>query len=590
MIPSQRFHDSLNLRGEESPDCIPEESYQNHNLGDDEDHEKTLIRKIVSIFTISPYDWQFILTEFIYSIDWDAKANPVARPMGHALTFGFYGMRLLQDALIKPNQHHLNTPSDAFNLAQSKTLMEYGLPNQVLRGNVLRSNSQADWYLLALSQLSAFFKVSIAILLLTNAYLSCSFLFAHYQSYSLFHCRGRPSSRNVVKHSLHDLDYQSVEDVSKSSLWTMIKFVFTSRKSSEVGEPADQFYYELKKWSPGKFETNLFATFSPTCVLFLLFTEVSFLTLIPVLCHQCVFWFLVCNRYEDRIDDEICLKNAMMAELDAKLIKPKSSIKTQDLMIGASQNDNFAEVYPSFTTTRSHLFQTHNVAGNVVVERYNEVTGMFQDVNKPVHRIHGRSHAYHHPARGNELRGARVRGLYSDRHFGTSRFSTPAKNRKKWTESLSEPSTPRLRPSYINVADASMVGNDSAMSKGSLGLHESIRAKANASLARRRNSTSPTKHTNSFYNTTYNRTPQRPFHVADSTVSFSMDVPDDEMPFEEVARRGRKHEQSPLYFGELNERSISRTSARSSRNASISPAKSSLLGRRDSFSGRPPFR
>ncbi|SCU77366.1 LAME_0A00870g1_1 [Lachancea meyersii CBS 8951] len=562
-------------------ECIPE------NEGDEV--QESRLQSLVSLLTSSPYDVFLMLNEHIESVDWDSKAETLAKPIGNFLTMLFFVTRLLQDNLIQPNIHNIGKKHDSFDLSKSKILQDVEFWSHTATTEI--SDRHLDWYWELLGFMNILLQFSCCILLLANMLISYKFLHARYQVYSLFYCQSRPRSKNVTKRSLNDLGYRSLHDISRGSLWYMVKAMFWHKKIKGPEQPLGKCYYDLRKWAPGKFCAALFSTFSPICLIFLTVMDVSFFAALPVLAHQYISFLLIYERYEDRLDDEACLSEANHAEIYEKIIKPKSAVKTQDAMVDATPYGGRSAVFfPSFTTTRSHIFQTHTVLGDVITERYNPATDVFEDVETTnVARNYVSRDSIHlqdRTPREKVINGASVRPMFWSRQPSPSKNGTPSKFLHNKASPTSAPLTPNLKP--LNGADVSMMNNTFGMMNrtGSTNHDMCISRSINNSRIRR-NSTSPIKPVG-YMSAAGLRNIHRPVMEGDTSISFSIDGTHTELPFEEVVRRGRRTHIDSRF---TRDAPVGRSSAASSRHSSISPIK----GGNHSFRGdvsdtRPPFR
>lgn len=589
-------HKFCPIEGEDSEDALPDVPEDDENLKEgDSDGKEGWLRSIFSLLTTSPYDLHLILNEYFEIIDWDLKAISVARPLGNILTFVFYVLRLLQDNLIKPNYHKISKSTDAFDITKSSTLRAHHELLQYQRSTAAKSAYPSDWYFKMLGRLDKIFKVSILALFCLSIFIMYRFLFSRYKVYSMFYLRARPKSKNVTKRSLEDLGYKYMEDLSRSSIWGMMKFTLFGRKKNANQQPHGEYYYQLKKWNPSKFVTVLYCSFSPTCLTFLLVTETSFTTILGIIVHQFLFYFILCDRCINRIEDEQCLASANIAEINAKIIKPRASALTQDAMVDATPFGNeYVQFFPSYTTTRSHIFQTHTLTGDVVTEQYNSTRNAFEDFSssskaenyiRPSRENH---YGYTNTPRSKFMNGASVRPMFLSRQVSPNRVSTPTKALSYVASSSSAPSTPVLRPTQAAYADHSLVGNTSGIRANSSFRDNTRTQRANTYSRLRRNSVSPLKTNNVLAPISSIRSSQRQPLGGDSTMSFSMELPDEEIPFEEVARRGRRVNGNLCV--QNNGTPVARGSVVSSRNSSLSPSKNHLSYRRDSTDSRPPFR
>lgn len=357
-------------------------SSDEHELDVNYSKERTSwLESISSFFTTSPSDWHIILNERIETIDWDAKAKTLAQPAGNLLTFVFYVVRLLQDNLIKPNLHKISSKQDAFDLSKSERLKSYEYFNQYANNFEKQPHSANALYLSFLNRLSRIFYFTIILLLLWNICSSYRFFGGCYKTYSLFYLKERPQSKNITKQSLTGLNDDYIENLSNRSIWSMLRLLIAGKNTVDQHVDEDAYYYRLKKWVPSKFSTHFFVSFSPTCIIFLLLSEVSFSTLFAVLIHQFMLSFIILDRFENRIIDDAIIAKATMAEFDVKFVIPRVSKKMQGVQIDATPYGNgFVKFLPAITSTKSDMFKTHSLNGELITEKYNPATQEFEDV------------------------------------------------------------------------------------------------------------------------------------------------------------------------------------------------------------------
>lgn len=556
----------------------------------DENHESRF-RRFMSFISSSPYDIFLMINEHVESIDWDSKASTIAGPLGNFFTCSLYTARLLQDSLIRPNQQKLGKKRDSFDLSRSEVFRKFEYLSQVPKSGMVVTH--LNWYWKFLTFLNVALQITVGFLIVLNLFVAYKFLMGHFQVYSLFYTKIPPRSKNVTKRSLSDLSFKSLEEVTNSSLWTMIRYMFVRKRLIIKDIPKRKYYYQLRKWTPGKFYTALFSTFSPISVIFLLVTEVSFKTALAVIGHQYILFLVLFKRYESRLDDEACLAKAHFEEINEKVIKPKTTIKTQDAMVDATTYGGGAAFFPSFTTTRSHIFQTHAVTGDIITERYNPKTRSFEDVENTgraknyVGQIQGISHGQQVVSRSKAINGATARPQFFSRQPSPSKIGTPSIVLNYRTSPFSAPTTPTLKPVNGVQNGQSIIRNSRDPSKANSLNRDTSHLSRNNTLSRlRRNSVSPTKSGN-YCSASGMRAIHKSNFGADSSISYSLEAPSNELPFEEVARRGRH----PFETTASRDLPAGRSSAVSSRHSSISPFKgnTSFAGR-ESLDSRPPFR
>lgn len=499
-------HESPAISQERSPS--PDRFQNSEDIREDdnnynEDEKLGWFASFMGMFSL-PYDWYLSINEDIAVIDWDSKSNSVAWPLGNVLTFLFFSVRLLQDNVIAPNINKLTHSDDAFDFSKSKNLQKYDYFQQY-GGS---ASSSENLYYKMLRQLHRLFYLLTVLLLITNISVTYRYLFAHFQTYSIFYWKTVPKSKNVTKKSLHDLNHTYVEDAKRDSLWGMIKYLLFN--GSHDDETNRAHYYELRKWTPSRFLTSFFVSFSPIAFCFLWMTDVTFKTLIPIIIHQYVLWFIVIDRYEQKLKDEQILSMSSVAELNSKVIQPKMNVLKQDAMVDATPyNDGIVYFYPAYTTTRSHVFATHTLSGKLSKEKYNPRTDSFEDANSQRTENYVRF-SYHHPK---SINGAYVRESYPSRQH-SPRLSPSRYSHLQSGNTPSAPSTPLLIPSQQPHFDHSMLAN----------------ASRNHNISERRNSHSPIKQ--HFAN--------RLLNYPDETNDSIPDVSDDRFKMDDRFRRGRQ--------------------------------------------------
>lgn len=364
-------------------DLLPEDD----GCDDYEKNSDGWINALLGIFTTHPSDWHLAVNERLETIDWDSKSATVAQPLGNVLTFTFYTVRLLQNSLIRPNLRKINKRTDNFDLSKSELLKQY---EYLSRYTLERGQTAESLYYRVLGHLSRLFGVLIIFLLLTNSYVTYKYLMGDFRTYSFFYLKQSPHSKNITKSSLKQLG----KDKDEQSLWSLLCYFCAGakdrNKASSPDDDDDDHFYQLSKWTPSKFITTMFVSFSPTCMIFLLLTDVSFSTVFAVLFHQWALRFLIINRYSSRIEHESVIASATLAEWDAKFVKPKMSRKVQDVAIDATPyGDGIIKFFPALSTNRSHTFQTHSLSGDIITETFNPETQEFEDLDDdiPTHNV-----------------------------------------------------------------------------------------------------------------------------------------------------------------------------------------------------------
>lgn len=323
-----------------------------------------------------PSDWHIALNEAIETIDWDSKSITVAQPLGNFFTFAFYVVRLLQINLIKPNLHRINEKTDYFDLSKSELLKKYEYLPEFTQD---RNQSVGNVYYRFLGRLGNLFDICIAFLIFINGFITYKFFWGNFKMYCLFHLKKGLRLKNVTKGSLQKLG----QDNDDGSLWSFLRQFWNGDKDKDVNtaDDDDDVYYKLLKWTPSQFITMFFVSFSPTAAVFLLFTEVSFLTVFAVIFHQIILHWLVVDRYCNRLSHESIIASANLAEFEAKFVKPRMSKKVQDVSIDCTPHgDGMVQFHPALTANKSHIFQTHSLTGDLITETFNPVTQEFEDL------------------------------------------------------------------------------------------------------------------------------------------------------------------------------------------------------------------
>lgn len=364
---------------------------------------------IFHVLTMPPSDLLLYYNEKLELIDWDNKSKTLAQPLGHSLTLLTFLMRFLQDDLIKPNymniydNYRLET---MFDFTKSDTLRKYNLlPQEVDLNSSFNDIGSSDgkfyikmknyktntnWYYTTLKFLDYLFYSLLLCLLISNFIVSYRFLFGYYKYYSLFYTlKTSNETPDISKKSLDSLNEEDDETLSHSSLFTMIEHFIFKKKSKDEDDKSyakslndKDYYFEVKKWIPSKFITNLFMTFSPMCLAFLFLSNVSFSTIFAIVIHQSIFQIIL-NNYHNRIVDENILFSATFEEYYMKVIKPIYSKKNQDVMIDATpQGHGFVEFYPSSSSKNNHIFTSHTLTGDTLREKYNTEKQEFEELGK----------------------------------------------------------------------------------------------------------------------------------------------------------------------------------------------------------------
>ncbi|GAV51778.1 hypothetical protein ZYGR_0AF02490 [Zygosaccharomyces rouxii] len=446
-------------------DSLPEDDGFDGAEGDN----RSWFSVILGLFNTHPSDWHIALNEAIETIDWDSKSVTLAQPLGNFFTFVFYVVRLLQINLIKPNLHRINEKTDHFDLLKSEMLKKYEYLYQFTQD---QNQSVGNVYDRFLGRLGKLFDICIVLLIFTNGFIAYKFFFGDFKMYCLFYLRKGSHLKNVTKGSLQKLG----QDDDDGSLWSSLRRFWNGEKGREENnndkeDDDDDVYYKLFKWTPSQFITIFFVSFAPTAVAFLLFTEVSFLTVIAVIFHQWILHRLVVDCYGNRLVHESAIASANLAEVEAKFIKPRMSKKVQDVAIDCTPHgDGVTKFHPALTVNRSHIFQTHSLTGDLITETFNPLTKEFEDLKmqEATHNVVGamphiaedlfHKDPYWHQ-RNTFMRDAVHRPYFNSREvsptrFHPSRISPRPGQYSPLVSSTSGMSTPLMRPDrspYLNT-------------------------------------------------------------------------------------------------------------------------------------------
>ncbi|CCF56129.1 hypothetical protein KAFR_0A06940 [Kazachstania africana CBS 2517] len=327
---------------------------------------------------VSPSDLHLSMNEYFESIDWDSKAVSLAEPLGNILTFCFYVIRFIQDNFIRNNDYVKSSIQDSFDFSKSGKLNQYNyLSRYVQQSSSQKSRTKLYFFTVA----ERFTFLSLVSLFSLNLIISYKFLCSQYKSYSIFYLENAKESPNLTKHSLTDLSRSYYDDIMRGSVFSMLKhFLLKKRKKFENSESLnnEQFFYQLRKWMPSKFLTHLFVSFSPTSIIFLMLTDTNFITAFALVFHQLVLHYIVIRRFLVRLLDESILSSSIISEMNAKIIKSKTSNKYQDVMVDATP---YGQGYVKFcATTKAKIFESHTLTGELVKEKFNRQRNEFEDI------------------------------------------------------------------------------------------------------------------------------------------------------------------------------------------------------------------
>lgn len=366
-----------------SNDLINEAYDDSEVVGEERESKSAWMKRWYQLLT-SPLDLQLVINEKLEMINWDAYAKSLAKPLGNFLTILFFIIRLLQDNLIKPNYYKLNFKSGAFDLSKSNKLKEFDYLWEI--SSSFQNSNQfyafQSWYFVTLRFLNNLFRFTIFILLSLNLYVSCKFMFGYFKTYNLFHLKKEFNSPNLTKHNLKDLSKEYYEDIYKQSLWSMLKHFFRGSRDDgpHVNQNEVEIFFQLRKWIPTNFMINLFVSFSPTAIVFLSFSDVSFTSAIAIVFHQYILDYIITKRFQRSVDDDLILSSAALQEYEDKHI-----------MARINQCSNI-DTLSSAMGTRSktpRIFTTHSLCGEEIREVYNYEKREFEALPKMTESVPG---------------------------------------------------------------------------------------------------------------------------------------------------------------------------------------------------------
>ena len=362
---------------------------------------------IYHLIKMSPSDLLLFYNEKLELIDWDKKTRTVAQPLGNGLTILTYVIRFIQDNLIKPNYINIYdayTVETLFDFTKSDTLRKYNLlpqasdvnndyniKNSDKTGNQFyikldKHKSNNNWYYNSLKCLDYCLFSLLVFIVIINIIISVQFLSGYYRYYSLLYTSKVPTdspdilrkpSEALINNDNKSLSKRTPLNIVKTCIIKMLNRKGRIKKSTDSKSDED-YYYEIRKWDPTKFITNLFMTFSPIPLIFVLLSTVSFSTLLAILIHQYLFQ-LILDKYQNRIRADTVLFSAILEEYYIKSVKPMVSKKYQDAQIDATPNGHdFIAFYPSAVFKKNDIFKTHTFTGELIRERYNIHTKEFE--------------------------------------------------------------------------------------------------------------------------------------------------------------------------------------------------------------------
>ncbi|SMN18806.1 similar to Saccharomyces cerevisiae YDL089W NUR1 Protein of unknown function [Maudiozyma saulgeensis] len=338
---------------------------------------KGYLRKILYYMTMSPSDIQLVVYEQIESINWDAKAVEIAKPLGMSATLLFYALRLLQDNIVKPNYYKEHRNQNAFDLSKSQTLREMPYLDRYLTSKISVERKQYAWF----STIDTFINCALFVLILIDIKISYTYLYQQFKTYSIFNSEPSKSSPNLTKCSLDDLSKSYYKYISRKNIWSMLKYFIFEKTNGEMldHELSDKYFYTLNKWNPTKFMTQLFVFFNPTIIGFLWISDVSFITFLVVLLNWSILSFVILQRYEVKLVDESIISSATIDDIQKKVIQPNVNKRFQNVMVDATDyRQPFVKFEPSIL--HNPIFETHSLNGDLVKEKYNRLTFEFEDI------------------------------------------------------------------------------------------------------------------------------------------------------------------------------------------------------------------
>lgn len=332
--------------------------------------------------TLNWEDVLMILNEKIELIDWDQIASEIAELLGHFLTLSLYLIKYFQDNFIKPNHSRIYNKriETIFDFNKSATLKKYKLLEKIdnIKLNGLLPHDKTIYYkFLRLSD--SVVQFLNLILVISNVYTCYKFFFGYFRCYSLFYINEVSNKTTHVekkllsnlKHDFNDILNEQSDNQDNSFLTKVYNFFFENKKAKEPHVINNKdYYFELTKWVPTKFITHLFMSFSPTVLIILLFTNVTFLTFLAILINQYIFHFLIKN-YNLRIIDDNILSSATMDEYQLKVTKPRWTRKYQPLSVDIDKDHSNQMVNFSKAPIRNGIFETHSLNGELIKEKYN---------------------------------------------------------------------------------------------------------------------------------------------------------------------------------------------------------------------------
>lgn len=336
------------------------------------------LQKVFFYCTLSPSDLQLVISEHIESIDWDSRAESIARPLGMFATFVFYMLRLVQDSVVKPAYYKNSADKDAFDLSKSETLQGMSSLSRYSNSKIQVEKRRNIMF----NTIDSTITCVLVCMVLMNMRIAYQFLFNQYRSYSLFNFDPEVDSPNLTKRSLTDLSKSYLKDMGKKGLWSMIKYFILMKVNKEMmdRELNDKYFYTLNKWSPTKFTTQLFIHFNPVNVCFLWLTNVSFASFLLVMVIWTTFRFVIQDRYEVRLTDESIITAALVDQMNKKMIQNRTNKYYQNVLVDATNKRTpFVRFEPAIT--HNPIFQTHSLNGDLIRERFNRKIHQFEDVS-----------------------------------------------------------------------------------------------------------------------------------------------------------------------------------------------------------------
>ncbi|CCE64034.1 hypothetical protein TPHA_0G01980 [Tetrapisispora phaffii CBS 4417] len=356
-------------------------------------------KKLFSMRTL--FEWQiyhricdlhFSIMETINSIDWDKKCQTIAQPLGYSLTLMVFLLRLLQDNILKPNYINIYRSKDIFDLKKSYTFRKYPYLMTLIQDTQTELIKSNKWYNNILGYIDKLSTLLLILLLMLNAIITWLTLFRSNCSYQFYSTDITSKTDNIIIRPLTDLSDINYDPQTNISVFKLLRlyllnlFKDIEDLPSTVTNSDNKFYYQLNKWKPSKFLLTLFCTFSPISTISFYFTEVTLVTLFPVLFQQIIINYVIFYRYETKLVNEKTIHQSMIQEMENKIIKPKMSKEVQDAKTDVRGNTKkcFAQFFPATTVVRNQIFTSHDIDGNISIQKFDEDTNSFKKINNNI--------------------------------------------------------------------------------------------------------------------------------------------------------------------------------------------------------------